>query len=373
MPWKEETIMSLKQEFIQCALTREQPFARLCQAFGITRKTGYTLLERYQQEGVAGLTPRSKRPRTSPHQTKTMIEEAIIACRRKEPTWGARKIIRSLQWQGVEKLPSATTVNTLLHRHGLILPTESLKRQRFIRFEREQPNELWQMDFKGAFRLLTNTICYPLTVLDDHSRFSLGIKACENEQCLSVKTRLTSIFEAYGLPDQINVDNGNPWGSSHLTPYTHLGVWLMQLGIRISHSRPGHPQTNGKCERFHRTLKQDLITRYPMQSFDHAQHLFDQWRERYNHERPHEAIGMEVPASRYQASCKPMPKKLVPVHYPTGATLKKVKSNGYISYDEKFYLVGEAFHGQLIEVRPCEQDNAIQLYFGQHNIYTYVT
>jgi transposase InsO family protein len=241
MPWQEETIMSLKQEFIQRALAREQPFSQLCQAFGITRKTGYALLERYQQEGTAGLVPRSKRPRTSPNETEPMIKEAVLACRHKEPTWGARKIIRSLQWQGITKLPSTTTVNTLLRQHGLILPTESLKRQRFIRFERDQPNELWQMDFKGAFRLSTNTTCYPLTVLDDHSRFSPGIKACANEQCLSVKTRLTSIFEAYGLPDQINVDNGNPWGSSHLTPYTQLGVWLMQLGIRVSHSRPGHP------------------------------------------------------------------------------------------------------------------------------------
>ncbi len=255
--------------------------------------------------------------------------------------------------------------------HHLIFIEESLKRQKLIRFERENPNELWQMDFKGHFQLLTKEVCYPLTIIDDHSRFSLGIKACKNEQLLPVKKRLIYVFEKYGLPDQINVDNGNPWGNSKLLPYTALTVWLMQLGVRVTHSRPRHPQTNGKCERFHRTLKNDLILRHPMRTFSHAQKLFDDWCRHYNHERPHEAIGMDVPAKLYRASKKCMPSHLPVIEYHDDAILRKVRGNGYICYKNKEYLAGEAFKEHLVEIKHDEVNKSIKLYFGQFKIYTY--
>lgn len=371
MPWKEETIMSIKEEFVQRALAKEESFSELCREYKITRKTGYRLLNRYREAGVSGLSPQSKRPLSSPAKTTPEIEEAIITIRFQEPTWGPRKIIRYLTNNGVQGLPAPSTVTNILKRNNLISIEESLKRQKLIRFERDKPNELWQMDFKGKFQLLTKQTCYPLTVIDDHSRFSLSIKACANEQYLPVKKQLIHIFKKYGLPDQINVDNGNPWGNSKLLAYTELTVWLMRLGVRVTHSRPRHPQTNGKCERFHRTLKNDLISRYPMRSFSHAQKLFDNWRYRYNHVRPHEAIDMDVPAKRYQASNKQLPIALPAIEYNDDAILRKVRGNGYVSYKNKEYLVGEAFRENLIEIRQDEINRSINIYFGNFEIYTY--
>lgn len=371
MPWKEETMMSLKEAFVKKALAKEEPFAVLCERFNITRKTGYRIVKRYQTEGNAGLFPRSKRPHTSPYKTSVKTEEKIVEIRLKEPTWGARKILRYLTNEGEHHLPAPSTITAILKRYNLISVEESLKRQKFIRFEKENPNELWQMDFKGKFQLLSKQSCYPLTIIDDHSRFSLDIKACPNEQYLPLKKRLTYIFEKYGLPNQINVDNGNPWGNSNLYPHTLLTVWLMQLGIRVSHSRPRHPQTNGKCERFHRTLKNDLILRHPMRNFSHAQKLFNRWRHHYNYERPHEAIQMDCPAARYQTSKRQMPSRLPVIEYEDAAVLRMVRGNGYISYQNKEYLVGEAFRNNLVQIKNDVINKSIEIYFGQFRIYRY--
>jgi transposase InsO family protein len=371
MPWQEETIMSLKDDFINRALVKNESFKQLCHEYKITRKTGYRLLKRYQEEGASGLLPRSKKPLSSPYKTNPKIEEAIVNTRLKQPTWGPRKILKYLSNNGMNNLPAYSTTNSILKRYNLIAIEESLKRQKLIRFEREHPNDLWQMDFKGKFQLLTKQTCYPLTIIDDYSRFSLSIKACKNEQNLTVKKQLIHVFENYGLPDQFNVDNGNPWGNSKLLPHTALTVWLMQLGVRVTHSRPRHPQTNGKCERFHRTLKGDLISRQPMRTISHAQNLFDKWRHHYNHERPHEGIGMEVPVTRYKASKKQMPSKLPSIEYSDDAILRRARGNGYICYNNKEYLIGEAFKGNLIEIKHDEIDRCIKLYFGQFKIYTY--
>ncbi len=168
------------------------------------------------------------------------------------------------------------------------------------------------MDFKGKFLLANQRTCFPLTILDDHSRFSLCLHACPNERYLTVQESLSDIFQRYGLPQQFNVDNGHPWGNSNLSKHTRLTVWLMRLGVRVSHSRPGHPQTNGKLERFHRTLKKDLLAQHALLDFPHAQTLFDEWRELYNHQRPHEAIGMLTPAIRYQPSHAPCLRTYLP-------------------------------------------------------------
>lgn len=371
MPWKEETIMSLKEEFIERALTENTPFATLCREYKITRKTGYRLVKRFQAEGLAGLEPRSKKPLTHPNKTSPEVEEAIVNLRRQRPTWGPKKILKFLSNKGIERLPAISTANSILKRYNLITIEDSLKRQKLIRFEREYPNDLWQMDFKGHFQLLTKQTCYPMTIVDDHSRFALTIKACANEQFLTVKKHLIHVFQHHGLPGQFNVDNGNPWGNSKLLPYTALTVWLMQLGIRVTHSRPRHPQTNGKCERFHRTLKEDLISRYAMRSFSHAQKLFNKWLHDYNHERPHEGIDMKVPSQRYTPSKKQMPSKLPLIEYNSNAIVRMVRGNGYISYKNKDYLVGEAFKGNHIEIKHDEINKCIKLYFGQFKIYNY--
>lgn len=370
MPWKEKSIMSQKEEFIRVAQQKNRSFSDLCKEFGISRTLGYELLKRYQAEGNKGLGARSKAPNSHPNKTSKKMEEAVLKVRDQYPTWGPRKIKAYLIKRNIKNLPAISTINEILKRCGYISVEESLKRKALIRFERDRPNELWQMDFKGHFQLGNKQSCYPLTLLDDHSRFSLCLKACINEEILPVKKQLIRTFDEYGLPQQINVDNGRPWGNSCLTRYTRLTVWLMQLDIIVSHSRPRHPQTNGKNERLHRTLKKDVLSEQAIDNFTQAQKLFDQWRYIYNYERPHEGIGMQVPADRYKPSVRCMPQKMPTIEYESSAIVRKI-AKSFISFKKKSYLVGKAFIGHDIELRPCETNGTLEIYFGKHKIYTY--
>lgn len=371
MPWKEVTIMSQKEAFVIKVLKKERSFKALCDEFQISRETGYKLLRRYKEEGLKGLTPRSRAPHQSPLKTSRGLEERILTVRAQYPTWGARKIYTHLLTKGLHDLPARSTISDILKRNGCISEEESLKRQPLGRFEREEPNELWQMDFKGKFHLVTKEWCFPLTILDDHSRFSLCIQASPNEQCLTVKSHLSEVFEHYGLPKQFNVDNGSPWGNSQLLQHTQLTVWLMRLGIRVTHSRPRHPQTNGKLERFHRTFKKDVLQQSSIADFKQAQLLFDEWREIYNYERPHQAINMQVPADRYKPSQKPMPSALTPIEYNDDALVRKVRGNGRISYKGMEYHVGEAFAGHEVELKLNPLGEKFDIYFDQFKIYSY--
>lgn len=371
MPWKVSTAMSLKEEFVNNVLEGKQTFKSICVAFGISRTLGYKLLKKYEREGVKGLEARSKVPLLSPNKTAKIIEDSILEVRLTHPTWGARKIRTYLLNKHMAGLPALSTICDILKRNGCITEEASLKHQPLIRFEKEAPNELWQMDFKGHFQLGIRKTCYPLTVLDDFSRFSICLHACANETAFVVKTQLIRIFEQYGMPVQINVDNGSPWGNSSLVKYTKLTVWLMQLGIRVTHSRPRHPQTNGKNERFHRTLKEDVLNRQKLDNFTHAQKVFDQWQHIYNYERPHQAIGMQVPADRYKPSLRRMPEKLPPIEYNELAIVRRTNDAGQVSYKSHHYVAGKAFAGHFIEVKPNELQGFIELYFGNTKIYTY--
>lgn len=191
--------------------------------------------------------------------------------------------------QGYQDVPAASTITDILRRHGRLSEDEASKHKAWTRFEHEAPNQLWQMDFKGHFPMGQGR-CHPLTVLDDHSRFSLGLIACSNERTETVQRGLTSLFRRYGLPDRILADNGSPWGSNGEHRYTQLNVWLLRLGIITSHGRSYHPQTQGKEERFHRTLKAELLRWEDFRNLTHCQRLFDAWRNKYNMERPHEAL-----------------------------------------------------------------------------------
>lgn len=371
MPWKEASIMSQKELFIKKALKNEGSFKALCLEFKISRETGYKLLHRYEKEGLKGLHPKSRAPHNKPLKTSVKIEEQIIKIRVKYPTWGGRKIYSHLLSAGVTDLPAPSTISDILKRNGYISEEESLKRQALGRFEREHANELWQMDFKGKFQLKTKVSCFPLTILDDHSRFSLCIKPCANEQYVTVKERLLEVFEQYGLPQQFNVDNGNPWGHSQLVQHTQLTVWLMRLGVRVTHSRPRHPQTNGKLERFHRTLKKDVLSQQVINDFEHAQFLFDEWRYIYNYERPHQALNMMVPANRYEPSPRSMPSTLKPIEYSDDALVRRVRGNGRVSYKGNEYLVGEAFAGNDVELKCNPLGEQFDIYFDRFKIYIY--
>lgn len=289
MPWKVCDAMSLRKEFIMLASVSGANIRQLCRQYKISPKTGYKWLKRYSEDGDEGLKDRSRKPLASPRQTPAGHEAVVVTMRDERRVWGGRKIRARMIAQGYQDVPAASTITDILRRHGRLSEDEASKHKAWTRFEHEAPNQLWQMDFKGHFPMGQGR-CHPLTVLDDHSRFSLGLIACSNERTETVQRGLTSLFRRYGLPDRILADNGSPWGSNGEHRYTQLNVWLLRLGIITSHGRPYHPQTQGKEERFHRTLKAELLRWEDFRNLTHCQRLFDAWRNKYNMERPHEAL-----------------------------------------------------------------------------------
>jgi transposase InsO family protein len=267
-------------------------------------------------------------------------------------------------------VPAASTVHAILRRRGLIDLTRSAEHRPFQRFEHERPNALWQMDFKGHFRLGRGGRCHPLTVLDDHSRFCVRLQACGNERGETVRGHLERAFRRYGLPERIGVDNGSPWGDDADSHDTALTVWLMRLGVRVSHSRPFHPQTLGKDERFHRTLKAEVLAQVIFASLQDAQADFDRWREIYNCERPHQALGLQVPISRYRPSSISFPPTLPPIEYRPGDHVRHPGDGGRFTFQGHRCKVSKAFKGWPIALRPTLTDGCYEIYFCQQLIGT---
>jgi transposase InsO family protein len=367
MPWPEVSLMGLRAEFVALAAQPGVKIAALCRRFGISRKTAYKWLARQRANAAEDFADRSRRPRTSPHRSDATVERQVLALRAAHPCWGGRKIARRLHDLGAGAVPAPSTITAILRRHGQLEPAESAKHRAFTRFERDRPNELWQMDFKGDFALLQGR-CHPLTVLDDCSRFALCVAACADEQATTVQERLTAVFRRYGLPEAMLQDNGSPWGDSPAHPHTVLTVWLMRLGIRVVHSRPAHPQTLGKDERFHRTLKAEVLQACSFPDCAAAQLAFDRWRDVYNLERPHAALGLAVPASRYQPSPRPFPEVLPPLEYAPGHPVRKVQQGGWISLRGHAVRLSKAFRGQLVVLHPTTTDGLWDVVFVTQRI-----
>ena len=313
--------------------------------------------------GQLSLVDRSRRPRRSPAQTPPGIEAEVVGVRVAHPCWGARKIRRRLKMRGVDGVPAVSTVNEILRRHSLLDPAEADRHTAFKRFEHAQANDLWQMDFKGHFPLSATGRCHPLTVLDDHSRFALCLAACADEQSQTVRQRLTAIFERYGLPERMTMDNGMPWGEGPSSRYTALTVWLMRLGIRVSHSRPYHPQTQGKDERFHRTLKAEVLQGRSFADLPTCQSAFDRWRSVYNLERPHQALDLDVPASRYRSSRRAYPGLAPEPVYAPDDHLRRVQQGGWVHFKGHTWKLSKAFIGQRIALRPTTTDGLWDVVF----------
>ncbi len=367
MPWKERTKMSLRLEFVKFALAQDSNIAELCRRFDISRKTGYKWIKRYLQLGEAGLVDHSRKPKASPNKTSDKLVNAILQVRKHHPAWGGRKIRKYLLNQGWQQVPAPSTITAILKRNGRIDANESLKHTALQRFEARAANDLWQMDYKGHFAAQKGR-CHPLTVLDDHSRYSLGLEACSDEKTLTVRQRLTRIFQHYGLPKKMLMDNGSPWGSDKHHVFTPLTMWLIRQNIGIIHSRPYHPQTLGKDERFHRTFKAEIGQYCIGLSLEQCQRRFDAWRKVYNFQRPHEAIGMKVPAERYQPSCRQFKEHLPLIEYAPDDQVRKVQQGGWISFQNKQYPIPKAFWGQRVAVRPTGTDGLFDVYFCNQKI-----
>lgn len=371
MPWQEVSAMSQRREFVMLAVQDGANVRGLCRRFGISPTTGYKWVERAADPGER-FDDRSRAPLHQPGRTSPRIETAILKVRDRHPVWGGRKIRRRLVDLGHTEVPSASTITAVLKRHGRIDLEKTAAQGPWQRFERQTPNELWQMDFKGHFAMV-NGRCHPLTILDDCSRFSLGLEACANEVGATVETKLTSIFRRYGLPARMLTDNGYPWGGwdrrSEQMTYTAFAVWLIRLGVGLGHGRPYHPQTQGKDERFHRTLKAEVIDRQGFVDIKHCQAAFDEWREIYNYERPHEAIEMDVPAKRYYASARDFPEQLPAVEY-GDSCVRKVQGKGEISFRGREWAVGKAFAGLPVALRPLTEEDCYDVFFCHQRITT---
>jgi transposase InsO family protein len=367
MPFTGISAMDRKLEFVRLALQDGANVRELCRRFGVSPTLGYRLLSRYRAQGAAGLEERSRRPASSPRRTEAGLEAAVLEVRAAHPAWGGRKISAVLKRRGLAA-PSPSTVTQILRRHGVELGVFGGGQQAFTRFEHAAPNDLWQMDFKGHVAMRSGRL-HPLTVLDDHSRFCLVLGACANEQTQTVRAWLTEAFERYGLPWRMTMDNGPPWGNGPGEPFTPLGVWLMEQDIRVGHSRPYHPQTQGKDERFHRSLKAEVLSAPPFESLDQAARRLSQWRDVYNTERPHEGIGLLTPIERYAASPRPYSPTVEPFDYGSDDRLISVpRTDNRIRFQNRSWRVPKAFVGKMVAIRPTQTDGLYDVVFRTHQV-----
>ena len=351
MPWKECHIVDERLRFVARLLDGEQ-MSGLCQEFGISRKTGYKIYDRYKDHGVLGLTDRSRRPYRHANQLPEAIETQIVRLKREYPTWGAPKIRERLRRKYPDlRCPASSTVHAVLDRHGLV---ERRLRRRYkakgTALSRPgQPNELWCADFKGEFQLADRRSCYPLTITDFASRYLIRCEALTSTKTPTAFTVFERAFQEFGLPRAIRTDNGLPFGCGNaLYGLTRLSVWWLRLGIGIERIKPGHPEQNGRHERMHLTLKREA-TKPAAPNFLQQQARFDAFVARYNDERPHEALAMRVPADDYVRSPRPY-RGLGELEYPFHDWTAIVTTCGRICYEKRKVNLSTVFAGQKVGV-----------------------
>ena len=366
MPWKVETLDKTRKEFTQRVFVKDKSMAALCREYEISRPTGYKWLKRCQK-GEA-LNDRSRRPLHTPNRINKETENLIIAARKKEPAIGAAKIKRMLANAGNTGLPCMSTVNAVLKRNNLITPEASRAATPCQRFEKPDPNIMWQTDFKGHYAMGNGQRCHPLSVIDDHSRFCLCADAKPNEQREGVVESFKRIFEEYGMPQILLCDNGNPWGTSQSAGYTLFELWLMELGILPIHIRPKHPQTQGKDERFNRSFKDERLRFYIPGDLPDADRQRVEYRNFYNHERPHFALDLDVPAQHYTPSEREYIEKPGDWEYGAEYELRTIKKSGFLTYKGQGYFLSEAFGGKMIAIKPSSKDGFMNLFYRQFRI-----
>jgi transposase InsO family protein len=331
--WKESNRVDERMKFIT-RLDGGERMTDLCLEFGISRKTGYKIWNRYQEIGAKGIFDQSRKPHYLARETRQDIQELIVEVKREHQTWGATKIRDFLHRNhpGL-KLPVRATVHAVLDKHGLVKPRRKRDRRVYPGAsgltEGIAPNLVWSADYKGQFKMKNGQYCYPLTIADHCTRFLLGCEALENTQTSSAQRVFTEIFEQYGLPECIRSDNGAPFASAGLLGLSRLAVWWMRLDINVEHTEPGHPQQNGRHERMHLTLKQDVkIGANLLQQ----QERLDDFQDTYNNFRSHESLGLKRPSELYKPSMRKLPRFLEPLEYPDHEYTKKVDGTGRIYF-----------------------------------------
>lgn len=370
MPWQSSSVMEERIKFVVCASQDDVNFSALCRDFGISRSTGYKWLKRYQATGsFADIKEHSRRPHTVPHRTPPEEEERVIILRLRYG-WGGKKLRELLLQEDLDL--NVTTINRILKRNGLINPKNGHSLA-IKRFERSHPNELWQMDFKGEYRL-NQKYCYPLSIIDDHSRFGLGLFALPGQNGSAVYSCLIRTFENFGIPEAMLMDHGTPWWSTtNNHGLTWLSVNLIKQGIKLYFSGIGHPQTQGKVERFHRTLAQAVRHQGRPMTFSGWKKLLNCFLDEYNHIRPHEALDMATPAERYQPSSKDYNPHPPEWEYPPGAIVRSLNTQGCLDYNQRRFFVCEALAEQKVRIEPVKNKLLVSfrnMYIREINIKT---
>jgi transposase InsO family protein len=358
--------MDEKMKFIVAVNESDESVAQLCRRFGISRKTGYKWIDRYETYGPAGLEDRAPIPYRCPHQTPIVVVDAVLDVRRAHPTWGPKKVRAWLEAKGsYESLPAVSTIAQLLGSHGLIRP-----RRRRIRtppgvtplVAGGEPNELWCVDFKGQFTLGDKTRCYPLTITDHVSRYLLRCEGLTSTKEAPARAQFERTFREFGLPDRIRSDNGVPFASVGVGGLSALSVWWIQLGITPERIEPGHPEQNGRHERMHKTLKLETAIS-PQHALADQQRAFDRFRHEYNDERPHEALAMKTPASRYAVSRRVMPDRPRAPEYPEGTIVRIVDDAGRLKHRGGNVMLTRLLAHQPVGLRECGEDRW-RAYYG---------
>jgi putative transposase len=347
--------MDERLKFIARLLDGDQ-MALLCREFGISRKTGYKILTRYNEIGLDGLTDRSRRPYRHANQLPTQIETLIVRCKQDKPHWGAPKIReRLVRLYPDVHTPAISTVHAVLDRHGLV------KRRTRRRNKAEgttlsrplQPNELWCADYKGEFMLADRRYCYPLTITDFASRYLIACEALHTTKETYAFAVFEAVFKEFGLPDAIRTDNGVPFASPNsLFNLSKLSVWWLRLGIQIERIKPGQPQQNGRHERMHLTLKLEA-TKPAANNFLQQQAKFDDFIDCYNNERPHQALDMQCPVQRYQPSSRPY-RGLPDLDYPFHDRAVTVTTCGRICFNRQKINLSQVFAGQTVGIKQTD-------------------
>lgn len=337
-------------EFVVAASRKENSLSQLCAEFGISRPTGYNWLKRYQANGIRGVEEKSRRPHHSPRQTATGLEERVVELRRERPDWGARKIQHLLREEGI-RLPGST-IHRIFLRYDLVRDCD---RQPLAvkRFEREKPNQLWQMDFKGPKGW--NQPVGPLSVLDDHSRYALALQNTGSTQAQGVRVVLERVFRECGVPEGMLMDHGTPWFNTQgRRGWSQFTVWLMDQDVALYFSGYQHPQTQGKVERFHRSLTTALLRRGTPEE-EQRQPWLDAFRHEYNCVRPHEALQMRTPHQVWEKSLRPYREQSARWQYPSGSEVKEVDSIGQFRLNRRRYYISKALAGRVVGLLEVNQ------------------
>lgn len=345
MAWGKVDVADQRMRFVIAASRKEKPFRKLCEEFQISRPTGYAWQRRYRRGGYRAVVEKNRRPQNSPQRTSRAIEQRVVELRLRRPDWGARKLQKLLQEQGIQ-LP-VITIHRILLRYQLV--SQDARHPAAVqRFERAAPNELWQMDFKSPIGW--GAPVGPLSVLDDHSRYAVVLQGTWTTRAEPVRERLEEAFRDCGLPDGMLMDHGTPWWNMKaIAGGTWLALWLIKQGIRLHFSGYGHPQTQGKVERFHGAMAAALQRRgYPAMA--ERQQWLDEFRQEYNHVRPHEALQMRTPATVWRKSNRGYDPNPRPWEYAPGSEVVKVAGDGQIWVDQRRWEISRALVGEWVQL-----------------------